>query len=81
MNLRFLVMTVSLTALSSGLRLNAGQQPSQMSPGQEALGGLDPVRLVQGDEVDGKDALSVTHHGLVYAGTGVTLRAYPRVRV
>lgn len=35
--------------------------------GEPALGGLDPVRLVAGDEVAGEAELTVTYEGFTYA--------------
>jgi YHS domain-containing protein len=70
MRLRLLLTTIAGTALLSGLPLNATPQvatpPSNAQAADEAIGGLDPVRLVQGAEVDGSDSLTVTYHGLVY---------------
>lgn len=61
MRTRLLAATILCTALFSHLPLNATQEKAE-----EAIGGLDPVRLVQGQEVDGKDTLTVTSRGLVY---------------
>jgi YHS domain-containing protein len=68
MRSRVLIATLIGTAFLSNFPLHATPQPATPKPptAEEAIGGLDPVRLVQGQEVDGKDALSVTHHGLVY---------------
>jgi YHS domain-containing protein len=66
MPMRTLIATIVCSALLSGFSLNAEPQDAASAPNEEALGGLDPVRLVQGQEVDGKDDLAVTWRGLVY---------------
>jgi len=73
MRIRFVVATLLFVAAFSTWPLNAvSSQPpaspasASKAPDEEALGGLDPVHLVQGQEVDGKDALAVTYRGLVY---------------
>jgi YHS domain-containing protein len=78
--MRALITTVMLTATFSGLPLSAQQTaPAAAAPAEEAIGGLDAVRLVQGQEVDGRDDLAVTHHGLVYYfATAETKAAFER---
>ena len=70
MRIRLMLATIVCTALLSNFPLNATPQVAGPSPNtaaaEEALGGLDPVRLVQGQEVDGKESLAVTYHGLAY---------------
>jgi YHS domain-containing protein len=82
--MRALITTLMLTATFSALPLSARQTAPAASAAtraaaEEAIGGLDAVRLVQGQEVDGRDDLAVTHHGLVYYfATAETKAAFER---
>jgi YHS domain-containing protein len=68
MRQRLVLATAIGIALLSGWL--TAMQPPTLPPGAipagEAIGGLDPVRLIKGEEVDGKDSLTVTWRGLVY---------------
>lgn len=63
------ILALSILLLAPGFG-HAEEEPAPL-----ALKGLDPVRLVAGEEIEGDEDLAVTHRGFEYRFAGAETRA------